>query len=116
MDTEYQEPIYHNSILSIFAGLLIGGLAGAVTALLLAPQSGKVTRLQIQEKSIELRDQTTDMLEDTMKQVRSRMEKITSGSNKKIKELKHQGKELAIEQLDRVSAVVKASKSAVNSS
>lgn len=116
MDTEYQEPLHHNNVLSVLIGLLVGGLAGAVTALLLAPQSGKVTRLQIQEKGIEMRDQTTDMMESTMKEVRSRIEKMTTGGNKKIKELQHQGKELALEQLDRVSAVVKASKSAVKSS
>ena len=38
MVNENQESEYHNSnILSILAGLLVGGLAGAVTMLLLAP-------------------------------------------------------------------------------
>jgi gas vesicle protein len=55
-----------NNILVVLAGILIGGLAGAVTMLLLAPQSGKDTRRQIRGKSIELRDRTSEMMEDTM--------------------------------------------------
>ncbi|HJS18609.1 MAG TPA: YtxH domain-containing protein [Anaerolineales bacterium] len=45
------------------AGLLIGGLSGAVLALLLAPQSGEMTRAQIKEKSIELRDKAQQSAE-----------------------------------------------------
>ena len=37
-------------------GFVIGGVAGAVAALLLAPQSGEETRTLIKDKSIELRD------------------------------------------------------------
>jgi len=36
----------------VLAGLLIGGLAGAGAMLLLAPQSGKETRAQIQQKTM----------------------------------------------------------------
>ena len=54
---EYKYPT--NNILSVLVGTLIGSLAGAVTMLLLAPQSGKDTRTQIQKKGIELRDRTT---------------------------------------------------------
>ena len=41
---------------SFLAGFLIGGLVGAATALLLAPQSGEETRTVIKTKSIELKD------------------------------------------------------------
>jgi gas vesicle protein len=37
-------------------GFIIGGLTGAVVALMLAPQSGEETRTVIKEKAIELRD------------------------------------------------------------
>jgi len=37
-------------------GFVVGGVAGAVAALLLAPQSGEETRALIKDKSIELRD------------------------------------------------------------
>jgi len=111
---EYRYPT--NNTLNVLAGMLIGGLAGAVTMLLLAPQSGKDTRMQIREKGIELRDRTTEVVEDTMAQVRSNANKITTSGLEKIKELKQHGKKLAVEQLDRVSGVVEAGKSVVESS
>ena len=84
-----QEHKYHtnNNILSILGGMLVGSLAGAVTMLLLAPQSGKDTRKQIQEKGIELRDRTTELVGDTMTQVRSKANKITVGLKERVQEL-----------------------------
>ena len=116
MVNENQEPEYHNNnILSVLAGLLIGGLAGAAAMLLLAPQSGKETRIQIQKKGIELRDRTTGMMDDTMAQVRSKANAITIDGRKKIKELKKHGQELAVEQLDRVSEAAHVGKKAIQS-
>jgi len=40
---------------AFLAGFVIGGLVGAATALILAPQSGEATRTQIAHKSEELR-------------------------------------------------------------
>jgi len=117
MINENQEPEYHNNnILSVLAGLLIGGLAGAMTTLLLAPQSGKDTRMQIQEKGIELRDRTTEIVEDTLAQVRLKANKLSIGGREKFKELKQQGQELAVEQLERVSEAALAGKKAIQSS
>jgi gas vesicle protein len=113
MTNDNQQPEYHGA--GVFTALLIGSLAGAVTMLLLAPHSGKDTRMQIEDKSIELRDQTTKIVTDTLAQIRSKAKKITLSGRKKFKELKHQGQELAVEQLDHASAVVKASKTAVKS-
>jgi gas vesicle protein len=111
---EYKYPTH--SSLNVLVGMLIGGLAGAMTMLLLAPQSGKDTRMQIQKKGIELRDQTTEMVEDTMSQVRSSVNKIALDSREKIKELKQHGQELAVEQLDHVSEAAQAGKKAIQSS
>lgn len=47
---------------SFLAGLFIGGVVGAGVALLLAPQSGEETRLQIRDKSFELKDGATESL------------------------------------------------------
>jgi gas vesicle protein len=46
----------------LVAGTIIGGLAGAITALLLAPKSGKELRQDIAEKSQELYDKAQDYL------------------------------------------------------
>jgi gas vesicle protein len=37
---------------NFLTGMLLGGVAGAVTALLFAPQSGEETRQQIQHKEM----------------------------------------------------------------
>ncbi len=44
-------------------GFVVGGVAGAVAALLLAPQSGEETRALIRDKSIELRDKAAEQAE-----------------------------------------------------
>lgn len=116
MTNENQEPQYHNNVLSVLAGLFVGGLAGAVTMLLMAPQSGKDTRMQIQEKGIELRDRTTEIVGETMAQVRLNANKLTVGGREKIMELKQHGQELAAEQLDRVSDAAQAGKKAIQNS
>jgi len=106
----------YNNILGVLVSLLMGGLAGAVTMLLMAPQSGEKTRKQIQEKSIELRDRTTEMLEDGLAQARLDGKKITRDGRRKAKELLHHGQELVSEQLEHVSDVVKAGKKTIQNS
>jgi gas vesicle protein len=114
MINENQELKYHNNnIFGVLIGALVGGLAGAVTMLLLAPQSGKDTRIQIQKKGIELRDRTSEMVEDTMAQVRLNANKITVGGREKAKELLQKGEALVIEQLDHVSEAAEAGKKAI---
>jgi gas vesicle protein len=107
---EYQEDQHPtNNTLGVLVGMLVGSLAGALAMLLLAPQSGKDTRIQIQKKGVELRDRTTDMVEDTVEQVRLNANKITMG-------LKNYGKELAVGQLDHVSEAAQTGKKALQSS
>lgn len=103
----YRSPT--NNTAGVMAGMLVGGLAGAVTMLLLAPQSGKDTRKQIQEKGIELRDRTTQLVEDTVAQARTTANKVSVG-------LKDRGQEIAIEQLDHVADAAQAGKKAIQSS
>jgi gas vesicle protein len=89
---------------TFLAGLLIGSLAGAVTMLLFAPQSGQDTRLQIQETAIELRDQTEAAVEGSMAKIRTRAGQIKTEVTDKARELKQQGQDVLVEQLGRVSA------------
>jgi gas vesicle protein len=112
--TENQEYNYPNHTLFRFlAGLLIGGLVGAATMLLLAPKSGKDTRMQIKEKGIQLYDKTTDTIEDTIAQVRSSVNDLSSEGLDKIKDIKKPGQKLAIEQLDHLAKATKAGKKAI---
>jgi gas vesicle protein len=98
---------------NVLIGLLIGGLAGAVAMLLFAPQSGKRTRTQIQQKSIQLRDQTTTNIKKAVANVRSGTNKITSEVREKAGELKQLGQDKLVKQMDRVSAALDAGKTAV---
>src|SRR5512140_1786685 len=84
-------------------GMLLGGLAGAVTLLLIAPQSGKETRHIIQTKAIELRDKTATTMDGVSTQVRAKAGQIKTGVSNKTMELTHQGKEMLAHQLDRLS-------------
>jgi gas vesicle protein len=111
-----QELEYHTDILGILAGVLVGGLAGAVTMLLLAPQSGKRTRIQIQEKSIELRDRATGIVEGAMAQARLDGNKFARDGRRRANELLHQGQDLVADQLEHVSDAVKAGKKAIQGS
>ena len=111
---EYQNSI--NQVGSLFAGLLIGGLAGAVAMLLLAPQSGKRTRAQIQLKSIELREQTTEAVEDAMAQARTKGRQIRADVREKADELQQRGQAVLDEQKEHWSALVEAGKTAVQGS
>ncbi len=53
----------HDDFGAFLIGFVVGGVAGAVAALLLAPQSGEETRALIKDKSIELRDKATEQAE-----------------------------------------------------
>ena len=102
-----------NNPLRLLLGLLVGSLAGVITMLLFAPQSGKQTRDQIEERAIELRDQTTKNVKKAVAQVRSGTDKLTSDVQDKAEELKQLGQDKLVEQLDKVSAALDTSKTAV---
>jgi gas vesicle protein len=117
MHNKNHEPQYHNNnIVGVLVATVIGSLIGAVTMLLFAPQSGRDTRMQIQEKGIQLRDRTTELVEDAVAQVRSGTHRLTHSGREKFQELKQQGQGLAFEQLDRVSSAAQAGKKAIQSS
>jgi gas vesicle protein len=113
---ELDEHTHPDNTMSVLAGLLVGGLAGAATMLLLAPQSGKETRAQLQQKTMELRDRTAETAEEALAQARIKTHQITADVREKAEELQHQGQELIVEQLDRVSAAAEAGKAALKNS
>jgi len=107
MENQNQEPQHNGSnALSFLTGVLVGGLAGAATMLLLAPQSGQKTRDQIQNKGIELRDQATETVEDAMTQVRRTAQQITGDVHKKAEDLQQRGQDMFDEQRERLSTFV----------
>ncbi|HEX8992273.1 MAG TPA: YtxH domain-containing protein [Anaerolineales bacterium] len=100
----------------LLAGLMIGGLVGAASMLLLAPQAGTKTRKEIRAGALDIRDRTTDTMNDAVSQVRSRARWLAGSVSDKVNDLQNQGKDIAVDQLDRVSKAALAGKRAVQSS
>ena len=104
---------HNNSISGVATGMFIGSLIGAVTMLFFAPQSGKRTRAQIQQKSLELRDQAVELAEDTISQAKMESKKLTRTAQHKAKEIMHQGQEMVAEQFAQVSQALETSKKSI---
>jgi gas vesicle protein len=96
------------------AGLLLGGLAGAGAMLLLAPQSGKKTRANIQQGSVELRDQATEAVEDAVTQAGVKARHFRASVRKQVKGLEQRGQLVLEEQKERFSTLVKDEKKAMH--
>lgn len=102
-----------NHPMGFIRGLLLGGLAGAVAILLVAPQSGEKTRAKIVNKSTELRDQTVGTVEDAMTQARAKTHQITADVRDKAEKLQQRGQEVLAEQKEHLSAAVESGNAAV---
>jgi len=119
MNTENQEMEYQEKpsrAKSVLTGLVIGGLVGAGTILLLAPQPGAKTRAELKEGALGLRDRTTETVKDTITQVKSKANQIKAEVQIKAQDIQHQGQDLLVRQLDRVSHVAEAGKKALQDS
>ncbi len=92
LENDTNEP--GNFGIGLLAGLLIGGLAGALTMLLLAPQSGKKTRAKLQRQSHELREQTAETVEDAVAQARGKARQITHDIRKQAEDLEQRGQKM----------------------
>lgn len=98
-----------NNTMRLLAGLLIGGLAGAAAMLLLAPQSGKMTRDQIQQKGLELREQTAGALEDAVSQARLRARRLAASVRGNVEELQQHSQEVIAEQREHLATFMEGS-------
>ena len=83
-------------------GFVVGGVACAVTALLLAPQSGEETRAMIKDRAIELRDKTVETYEET----RARAEAAADEAVKRADALLKQAKATAAQLRSGDSVVI----------
>jgi len=86
---------------AFLVGFIVGGLTGAITALLLAPQSGEETRTIIKERAIELRDKASEGIGEAYSQA----EIAANEAVRKAEALLAQAKQTAAE-LQQKGAVV----------
>jgi gas vesicle protein len=104
---------------TFLVGFIIGGLAGAAAALLLAPQSGEETRTLIRDKSIELKDKAMETAEEARiraeeaaAEARARAEELTQQARARAEELQQRGKQVLEEQKHRIETAMEAGKKA----
>jgi len=100
-------------------GFIVGGLTGAVTALLFAPQTGEETRTIIKDKAIELKDQTSETVAESLskaekaaKDAVNRAEVLLEDAKKKANEIAKKGQVLLDESKEKVSKAVPRAKKA----
>lgn len=93
---------------AFLVGFVVGGLTGAVVALLFAPQSGEETRALIKDKSIELRDKA----QMTAEEAYARAEAAAKEARIRAEELAHEAKvraeQLAAEVKERGKGAIEA--------
>ena len=93
---------------AFLVGFIVGGLTGAVVALLFAPQSGEETRALIKDKSIELRDKAQLTAEETY----ARAEAAAKEARARAEELAHEARvraeQLAAEVKERGKGAIEA--------
>jgi gas vesicle protein len=98
---------------AFLAGFIIGGMAGAAVALLLAPQSGEETRTIIHDRSIELKDKATEKAETARikaeaaaAEARARADDLAKLTQEKAQEIKKKGQEVYQAQKSKISSAV----------
>ena len=94
---------------AFLVGFIVGGLTGAVVALLFAPQSGEETRALIKDKSIELRDKAQVTAEEAYARAeqlaadaRTRAEELTKEARTRATELASEVRQRGKEAIDAV--------------
>ena len=101
-------------------GFIVGGSTGAITALLFAPQSGEETRIMIKDRAIELKDQTSETVSETLskaekasKDAVKRAEVLLEDAKKKANEIAEKGQVMLEESKEKVAkAAPRAKKTA----
>ena len=119
MDTKNKEikvTSQSNGAKPLLIGLIFGSIAGAVSMLFLAPQSGKKTRAEVQQSVAQLRDHTAEAVKDRVEQVKTRTDQIKTELKSKAAELEHKGKDLLAKQLGNVSQAARNGKKAIETS
>ena len=113
---EFEYTEHSGSTKSLLTGLVIGGLVGAGSMLLFAPQAGQKTRAELQEGVGQLREKTSETVKVKLNQARTKADELKATAQTKAGELQNQGQDVIAKQLDRVSELAEAGKKAIGRS
>ena len=76
---------------AFLVGFIVGGLSGAVVALLFAPQTGEETRALIKDKSIELRDRAQISAEEAIARAEAAAAEARARADELARQLRERG-------------------------
>ena len=90
---------------AFLVGFIVGGLTGAVVALLFAPQSGEETRALIKDKSIELCDKAQQTTEEALARAEQVAQEARARADELAKQVKERGTEVYSTARERSQAI-----------
>ena len=93
---------------AFLVGFIVGGLSGAIVALLFAPQSGEETRAFIKDKSIELRDKAQITAEEAIERAEAAAAEARARADELAKQLRDRGQEVVEDVRERGRSAVEA--------
>lgn len=98
---------------AFLVGFIVGGLSGAVVALLFAPQSGEETRALIKDKSIELRDKAQITAEEAIARAEAAAADARARADDLARQLRERGQTVVEDVRERGKTAVDAVRSKV---
>jgi len=93
---------------AFLVGFIVGGLSGAVVALLFAPQSGEETRALIKDKSIELRDKAQMTAEEAIARAEAVAADARARADELTRQLRDRGQEVVEDVRERGKSAMEA--------
>lgn len=93
---------------AFLVGFIVGGLTGAVVALLFAPQSGEETRALIKDKSIELRDRASQTAEEALARAEAAAAEARARADELAKQLRDRGQAVYSDVRERGKAAIES--------
>ena len=101
---------------AFLVGFIVGGLSGAVVALLFAPQTGEETRALIKDKSIELRDKAQMSAEEAIARAEAAAADARARADELARELRERGQGVVEDVRERGKTAVEAVRSKIKRS
>jgi gas vesicle protein len=93
---------------AFLVGFIVGGISGAVVALLFAPQSGEETRALIKDKSIELRDRAQMSAEEAIARAEAAAADARARADELARQLRERGQVVVDDVRERGKSAMEA--------